>query len=988
MKKLLILLLALVMCVGVLAACTVQLPDNPLDSNQDSNNSTEPDSGETNADTVDPDDAATLADAVAYLNSLYKDGNEITERDFDVIGRVLIGGVTFNVTWTVDSDKITVKESAKEGFITIDLPDAVEEEIAYVLTATITDAAGKSESKSYNRKLPVINNAGIVSEPVENTAYKFFMKQANVGKTLFALGEMSGEKYIKSTNDAKAAPDFFVEKVDGGYKFFATINGAKTYINAYTTTAEDGKVSKYLALSTEAGAVWSYDAEVNAWLTTIEGTVYCVGTYSSYDTFCISEKSYINAENTGVSQFPAGLMTKEAAESLTPDEGPAAPTDTTSIADFNAIAEKLAQDATTPEKYIVKGVITEIKNTTYGNLYIQDEAGNQLYIYGIYNADGSARFDAMDPQPKVGDTITVMGVASQYNGPQMKNGWVTELIPGEGGEVETDPPKPAEDKTIPAFNEIASAQPDKGDATADKYTVTGTIVEIKSTQYGNMYIQDAEGNKLYIYGIYNADGTVRFDAMDPQPKVGDTITVVGVACNYNGPQMKNGWITELVAGEDPNRIPAWDEKKDVVTHQSFDELRKNDTADGLFTPGQASAWNKVADLTAGDVTSLYYWGWVSITAETLGQLGYQIDDGDVIYNAAFAVNPEEGLLGHAPAGSNAVTRMGITVDLTGLNGKHTVKVFYKSADDKTVQLNEFTVEMSAAAAPETPADAPVVGTAYKLYFVQKNLDNKVLYLTGALKGYYMDTTETMADGADFYIEAAEGGYYLYCTVGGAKTYVNMVKSGNYTNAKYEETATTVYTYDATLKTLVGTLEDGDYILGTKADGTYTTLGPMKADSGCMHALFTTSAVDGGSTETPDEGGDEGGSTETPDPATATITFADTTNRTEQNDEKQIWAANGITVTNDRAESTQPVKDYSNPARFYANTKLTISYTGMKKIVFTCAGGKNLKDDFTVSAGTWSIEGEIATLTFDAPVDSVIFEILPAQIRLAQIDVYA
>jgi len=65
----------------------------------------------------------------------------------------------------------------------------------------------------------------------------------------------------------------------------------------------------------------------------------------------------------------------------------------------------------------------------------------------------------------------------------------------------------------------------------------------------------------------------------------------------------------------------------------------------------------------------------------------------------------------------------------------------------------------------------------------------------------------------------------------------MVKSGNYTNAKYEAAASTVYTYDETLKTFVASVEGTSFIFGTKADGTYTTLGPMKADSGCFHGVF-------------------------------------------------------------------------------------------------------------------------------------------------------
>ena len=58
--------------------------------------------------------------------------------------------------------------------------------------------------------------------------------------------------------------------------------------------------------------------------------------------------------------------------------------------------------------------------------------GNKLYVYGVYNADGTARYDAMEQKPAVGDTVTVCGVLSQYRGdPQMKNGWVLVYTPAE-----------------------------------------------------------------------------------------------------------------------------------------------------------------------------------------------------------------------------------------------------------------------------------------------------------------------------------------------------------------------------------------------------------------------------------------------------------------------------------------------------------------------------------------------------------------------------
>ena len=89
--------------------------------------------------------------------------------------------------------------------------------------------------------------------------------------------------------------------------------------------------------------------------------------------------------------------------------------------------------------------------------------------------------------------------------------------------------------------------------TEGKYFVTGVITEVYSTQWGNMYITDGNGNTLTIYGSYSADGELRYDAMDVQPVAGDTVTVYGIIGQYNGkPQIKNGWITSHIPGETPD----------------------------------------------------------------------------------------------------------------------------------------------------------------------------------------------------------------------------------------------------------------------------------------------------------------------------------------------------------------------------------------------------------------------------------------------------
>ncbi len=83
-----------------------------------------------------------------------------------------------------------------------------------------------------------------------------------------------------------------------------------------------------------------------------------------------------------------------------------------------------------------------------------------------------------------------------------------------------------------------------------KYYVTGRIISIANTEYGNMTIGDANGNTLYIYGTYDATGATRYDAISNPPQVGDTVTLYGIIGYYNGrAEMKNGWIVESSASQ-------------------------------------------------------------------------------------------------------------------------------------------------------------------------------------------------------------------------------------------------------------------------------------------------------------------------------------------------------------------------------------------------------------------------------------------------------
>lgn len=213
----------------------------------------------------------------------------------------------------------------------------------------------------------------------------------------------------------------------------------------------------------------------------------------------------------------------------------------TSIKDAMAIGAAKEHNTYTEEKYLVGGIISEVYNGQYGNMYIVDEFGNKFTIYGTYSADGSIRYDAMTEKPKAGDYVVLFGALGQYNGTaQMKNAWIMSF---------TAP------TTIPEAIEIGNTY-EKNAYSENKYIVSGEITEIQNAVYGNVIIKDADGNSILVYGLYSADGKVRFDAMEKAPAVGDTITVLSVIGKYNDAQLKNAWLVALTPAatepENPN----------------------------------------------------------------------------------------------------------------------------------------------------------------------------------------------------------------------------------------------------------------------------------------------------------------------------------------------------------------------------------------------------------------------------------------------------
>ena len=289
MKKFISMLLLLTLVMGLFAGC---------------------DLGNETPTTVPAPQGNGLADAAAYLAAMYKENDGTTVRkDFTRVSVVMIDGIKYEITWTVDSTEVTISEPAN-SMVTIDINEEPAEAVTFVLTATLKDAEGKTESVTFTHYIEAAKVSGtvFVDVPAVDTAYKFALVQNNLGQTLYFTGEMSGY-YLAMSENPFDAVDVFVEDVEGGQRLYFVKEEVKTYIDIVPRGADQpGKVNVIL---TEAPTcVYTWDAVRKTYTTTVDGNNWYLGTYNTYNTISASNTSYIeDTSKIGESQFPAGLCT-------------------------------------------------------------------------------------------------------------------------------------------------------------------------------------------------------------------------------------------------------------------------------------------------------------------------------------------------------------------------------------------------------------------------------------------------------------------------------------------------------------------------------------------------------------------------------------------------------------------------------------------------------------------------------------------------------
>lgn len=100
-----------------------------------------------------------------------------------------------------------------------------------------------------------------------------------------------------------------------------------------------------------------------------------------------------------------------------------------SVIEELTVAEFLLKEESTDVWYQLTGTISNIYNTTYGNFYLTDDAGDQVTVYGLKASESAGNTTFSTLGLKEGDVVTLIGNRSAYNStPQVGNAYYVRHI--------------------------------------------------------------------------------------------------------------------------------------------------------------------------------------------------------------------------------------------------------------------------------------------------------------------------------------------------------------------------------------------------------------------------------------------------------------------------------------------------------------------------------------------------------------------------------
>lgn len=222
-------------------------------------------------------------------------------------------GANVEITWAI-------KDASNTPYATIDSKNNLVISTTTIKNATVTLVAtikvgSTTDTKEFTFDIP--NVLTKVDAPVADKAYNLTISQNNTQKTLYAKADINSSGYMTAVEDSSAANAIYVEVVkDNTVKMYFLDGSKKLYLGAERAPGSNDATRFFsnLVIGEKVDTVWTLDElcikttinkhkdEPASAKDTYE--VY-IGTYNTNNRFSLSETSFINAGNAGVSQFAA-----------------------------------------------------------------------------------------------------------------------------------------------------------------------------------------------------------------------------------------------------------------------------------------------------------------------------------------------------------------------------------------------------------------------------------------------------------------------------------------------------------------------------------------------------------------------------------------------------------------------------------------------------------------------------------------------------------
>ena len=664
MKKILTLLLVLVLSLSVMVGCDkipglgdFELPNiGDLMGGEHEHNFVdgECECGEKDPNyTPAPETDADLKLAYDYVHQLIKTTPEKTVADYTLVLVAPVGEKNYTVTWEIiGTDLVTINGD------TVVIPEAGDADVNYTLKFTVTNEKGETLSKEYAHVVPkfAVNTyaeyaAAEVDAPlvVEGVVYGIMSKENGDKENSVFVQDLNnaGGYYLYAVSDEVIAQAVIGQTVRvKGNK--AIYNGTLELKNATIEVLSTETVTVTPTDLTEVftNATSAEDANLLATLggyVTIKGvTVLEAGDNGYYYFELDGVKTYLRISSS------SNCSSSDDEKKIVKNHGDKFyyAAEVTGIAaiynkafyimpvDANAFSNFSEEMQPMPDDVKAKFILDKLSVTS--EMVTTDPVTLPLVGTSVVNMS-------------VFENVNIAWTLAETSNATLVDGVLTAVLPTEPGSVNitltatvtvnnttetkdfTVAVKNVAPISITEANTIASGK-EHNTYTESGYVVEGIISEIANGKYGNVYIEDAEGNKLYVYGIYSVYGVTRFDKLESAPKVGDKVVLYGILGTYNDAnQMKNAW---LLSWEHIHNYTEQGETVEPTCAQGYTvyscycgETEKRDFTDA------------VAEHVISENT-FFHPELVQATCTTPGVAVFECDNCDYYYTEATAIDPD------------------------------------------------------------------------------------------------------------------------------------------------------------------------------------------------------------------------------------------------------------------------------------------------------------------------------------------------------------